>query len=169
MYFFLRLPPCASHPIPQTSATDKNDGSDRQNDQALTTDNNQVSPSSKQSWEEDAQLSDYHDLLQVHHTLHTTHYEEHTPHTTHYKEYTHHTPHITIHHSPISDFPASFSHTLYLPTIPFLPSSQLTEEMLSGRNANRTSTVITALVQYIIRCVHVPCAYASSHCKTVQR
>ena len=30
---------------------------------------------------------------------------------------------------------------------------QLTEEMLSGRNANRTSTVITALVQYIIRYV----------------
>ena len=30
---------------------------------------------------------------------------------------------------------------------------QLTEEMLSGRNANRTSTVITALVQYIIRFV----------------
>ena len=28
---------------------------------------------------------------------------------------------------------------------------QLTEEMLAGRNANRTSTVVTALVQYIIR------------------
>ena len=47
--------------------------------------------SAKKQYEEDAQLSDYHDLL------------------------------------------------------------QLTEEMLSGRNANRTRTVITALVQYIIR------------------
>ena len=28
---------------------------------------------------------------------------------------------------------------------------QLTEEMLAGRNANRTNTVVTALVQYIIR------------------
>ena len=28
---------------------------------------------------------------------------------------------------------------------------QLTEEMLAGRNANRTSTVVTALVQFIIR------------------
>jgi hypothetical protein len=73
IYFFLHLPPRTSHPIAQTSATDKNDGSDRQNDQALTTDNNQVSPSSKQSWEEDAQLSDYHDLLQVHHTRHIKH------------------------------------------------------------------------------------------------
>jgi hypothetical protein len=99
IYFFLHLPPRTSHPIAQTSATDKNDGSDRQNDQALTTDNNQVSPSSKQSWEEDAQLSDYHDLLQVHHTRHITH---------------------TTHNNAISDFPASFSHTLYVPTIPFL-------------------------------------------------
>jgi hypothetical protein len=76
------------------SATDKPDSNDRGNDNALTSrdPNNQLArSSSKQSWEEDAQLSDYHDLL------------------------------------------------------------QLTEEMLSGRNANRTSTVITALVQYIIR------------------
>ena len=76
------------------SATDKPDSNDRSNDNALTNrdPNNQLTRSStKQSWEEDAQLSDYHDLL------------------------------------------------------------QLTEEMLSGRNANRTSTVITALVQYIIR------------------
>jgi hypothetical protein len=76
------------------SATDKLDSNDRSNDNALTNrdPNNQLArSSSKQSWEEDAQLSDYHDLL------------------------------------------------------------QLTEEMLSGRNANRTSTVITALVQYIIR------------------
>jgi hypothetical protein len=28
---------------------------------------------------------------------------------------------------------------------------QLTEEMLAGRNANRTSTVVTALVQFIVR------------------
>jgi hypothetical protein len=28
---------------------------------------------------------------------------------------------------------------------------QLMEEMLAGRNANRTNTVVTAIVQYIIR------------------
>ena len=31
------LPPITSYPIPQTSATDKNDGTERHNDQALTT------------------------------------------------------------------------------------------------------------------------------------
>ena len=32
---------------------------------------------------------------------------------------------------------------------------QLMEEMLAGRNANRTSVVVTALVQYIVRCAHI--------------
>jgi hypothetical protein len=72
------------------SATGENASEDRMNgDQTMLNQQQQLTTPTKQ-WEEDAQVSEYHDLI------------------------------------------------------------QLMEEMLSGRNANRTSTIITRLVQYII-------------------